>query len=129
MNRNQIICLPYRPRAKGAMKNYGTDGILLTSAMPFDEILVLPTEENDKMPIHEAVKTEAIEQMTRLKTGWFVWPVLGITLILQCNRRGKAAACNRLKWIHNPEGNSSQELPTWNCDCLPWHRRDKNAPW
>lgn len=29
------------------------------------------------MPVREAVKTEAIEQKTRFKTGWLVWPELG----------------------------------------------------
>ena len=64
-------------RAKGVIKNYGTGGILLTAAMPLDEILILPDEEIGKMPIREAVKTEAIEQKTRFKTGWLVWSELG----------------------------------------------------
>ncbi|HEO69806.1 MAG TPA: hypothetical protein ENN80_00970, partial [Candidatus Hydrogenedentes bacterium] len=59
------------------IKNYGTGGILLTSAMPLDEILLIPDEEIGKMPIREAVKTEAIEQKTRFKTGWLVWSELG----------------------------------------------------
>jgi len=32
-------------RAKGVNKNYGTGGILLTSAMPLDETLLVPDEE------------------------------------------------------------------------------------
>ncbi len=64
-------------RAKGMIKNYGTGGILLTSAMPLDEILLIPDEEIGKMPVREAVKTEAIEQKTRFKTGWLVWSELG----------------------------------------------------
>ncbi len=64
-------------RAKGVIKNYGTGGILLTSAMPLDEIILLPDEEIGKMPIRETVKTEAIEQKTRFKTGWLVWSELG----------------------------------------------------
>ena len=64
-------------RAKGVIKNYGTGGILLTSAMPLNEILLVPDEEVGKLPIREALKTEAIEQKTRFKTGWLVWSELG----------------------------------------------------
>jgi hypothetical protein len=35
--------------------------------MPLDEILLIPDEEIGKIPIREALKTEAIEQKTRLK--------------------------------------------------------------
>ena len=35
-------------RAKGVIKNYGTGGILLMSAMPLDEILIVPDEEVGK---------------------------------------------------------------------------------
>lgn len=52
-------------RAKGVIKNYGTGDILLTSAMPLDEILIVPDEEVGKMPVRETLKTEAIEQKTR----------------------------------------------------------------
>jgi hypothetical protein len=45
--------------------------------MPLDEILLIPDEEIGKMPVREAVKTEAIEQKTRFKTGWLVWSELG----------------------------------------------------
>ena len=40
-------------RAKGVMKNYGTGGILLTSAMPLDEILIVPNEEVGYRPIQD----------------------------------------------------------------------------
>ena len=29
------------------------------------------------MPVRESLKTEAIEQKTRFKTGWLVWSELG----------------------------------------------------
>lgn len=64
-------------RQKGVIKNYGTGGILLTSAMPLDEILIIPEEEVGKMPVREALKSEAIEQKTRFKTGWLLWAELG----------------------------------------------------
>ncbi len=64
-------------RQKGVVKNYGTGGILLTSAMPLDEILIIPDEEIGKLPIREAVKAESIDQKTRFKTGWLVWSELG----------------------------------------------------
>lgn len=64
-------------RQKGVVKNYGTGGILLTSAMPLNEILIIPDEEIGKLPIREAVKAESIDQKTRFKTGWLVWSELG----------------------------------------------------
>lgn len=64
-------------RTKGVIKNYGTGGILLTAAMPLNEILILPDDEIGKMPEREPLKTEAIEQKTRFKTGWLVWSELG----------------------------------------------------
>ncbi len=64
-------------RAKGVIKNYGTGAILLTAAAAMDEILVIPDEEVGKLPTRETVKTEAIEQKTRFKTGWLVWAELG----------------------------------------------------
>ncbi|MBN1518021.1 hypothetical protein JXA32_15770 [Candidatus Sumerlaeota bacterium] len=36
-------------RDKGMIKNYSTSGILLTSAMPLDEILLIPDEENRRV--------------------------------------------------------------------------------
>ena len=41
------------------------------------EILLVPDDEVGKMPIRESLKTEAIEQKTRFKTGWLVWTELG----------------------------------------------------
>lgn len=64
-------------RVKGVIKNYGTGGILLTSAEALDEVLIIPDEEIGKMPIRETVKTEAIEYKTRFKTGWLVWQEMG----------------------------------------------------
>ncbi|MHB1462022.1 MAG: HK97-fold major capsid protein [Armatimonadota bacterium] len=64
-------------RTKGVIKNYGTGGIMLTASADMDEILIIPDEEIGKMPIREALKTEAIEQKTRFKTGWLVWSELG----------------------------------------------------
>ena len=64
-------------RAKGVIKNYGTGSILLTAAQALDEILLVPDEEVGKMPEREKLKTEAIEQKTRFKTGWLVWSELG----------------------------------------------------
>jgi len=64
-------------RAKGVIKNYGTGGILLTAAAAMDEILLIPDEEVGKIPVRENLKTEAIEQKTRFKTGWLVWSELG----------------------------------------------------
>ncbi|HPS01760.1 MAG TPA: hypothetical protein PLA90_09470 [Candidatus Sumerlaeota bacterium] len=65
-------------RTKGVIKNYGTGGILLTSAMPLNEILIVPDEEVGKMPIRETLASEAIEQKTRFKTGWLLWSELGM---------------------------------------------------
>jgi len=64
-------------RTKGVIKNYGTGGILLTASASMTEILLVPDDEIGKMPIREALKTEAIEQKTRFKTGWLVWMELG----------------------------------------------------
>ena len=64
-------------RAKGVIKNYGTGSILLTAAQALDEILLVPDQEVGKMPERERLKTEAIEQKTRFKTGWLVWSELG----------------------------------------------------
>ena len=64
-------------RTKGVIKNYGTGGILLTASADMTEILLVPDEEIGKMPIREALKTEAIDQKTRFKTGWLVWTELG----------------------------------------------------
>ncbi len=64
-------------RTKGVIKNYGTGGILLTASAAMNEIILVPDEEIGKMPIRETLKTEAIEQKTRFKTGWLVWTELG----------------------------------------------------
>lgn len=64
-------------RTKGVIKNYGTGGILLTASASMTEILLVPDDEIGKMPIRESLKTEAIEQKTRFKTGWLVWSELG----------------------------------------------------
>ena len=64
-------------RTKGLIKNYGTGGILLTASADMNEIILVPDDEIGKMPIREALKTEAIEQKTRFKTGWLVWTELG----------------------------------------------------
>ena len=64
-------------RTKGVIKNYGTGGILLTASAEMNEIILVPDEEIGKMPIRESLKTEAIEQKTRFKTGWLVWSELG----------------------------------------------------
>ena len=65
-------------RTKGVIKNYGTGGIMLTASASMDEILIVPDEEIGKMPVREPLKTEAIEQKTRFKTGWLVWSELGM---------------------------------------------------
>ena len=64
-------------RTKGVIKNYGTGGILLTASADMSEILLVPDEEVGKMPVREALKTEAIDQKTRFKTGGLVWTELG----------------------------------------------------
>jgi len=64
-------------RQKGVVKNYGTGGILLTAAMPMDEILIIPDEEIGKMPVREALKSESVDKKTRFKTGWLVWSEIG----------------------------------------------------
>ncbi|MEN6358267.1 MAG: HK97-fold major capsid protein [Armatimonadota bacterium] len=64
-------------RTKGVIKNYGTGGIMLTASAEMDEILLVPDEEIGKMPVRESLKTEAIEQKTRFKTGWLVWSEIG----------------------------------------------------
>lgn len=64
-------------RMKGIIKNYGTAAILLTSAMPLNEVLIIPDEEIGKMPIREKLRTDAIDQKTRFKTGWLVWKEMG----------------------------------------------------
>ncbi|MDH7601921.1 MAG: hypothetical protein QHI38_07210 [Armatimonadota bacterium] len=64
-------------RTKGVIKNYGTGGILLTASADMSEILLVPDEEVGKMPVRESLKTEAIEQKTRFKTGWLVWSEIG----------------------------------------------------
>ena len=65
-------------RQKGVIKNYGTGGILLTSAMPADEVLVLPDEEVGKLPIREAVHVDSVDRKTKFKTGWLIWTELGM---------------------------------------------------
>lgn len=64
-------------RTKGVIKNYGTGAILLTTAAGMDEIILVPDDEIGKMPVREGLKTEAIEQKTRFKTGWLVWEEIG----------------------------------------------------
>jgi hypothetical protein len=64
-------------RAKDVTKKYSMGGLLLTSAMPLDEILVLPGEEIGKMPVREAVNIKASKQKTRFKTNWLVWSNIG----------------------------------------------------
>lgn len=64
-------------RTKGVIKNYGTGGILLTASADMNEIILAPDEEVGKMPVRESLKTEAIEQKTRFKTGWLVWSEIG----------------------------------------------------
>ncbi len=64
-------------RQKGVVKNYGTGGILLTAAMPLDEVLIIPDKEVGKMPVREKLKAESIEKKTRFKTGWLVWSEIG----------------------------------------------------
>ena len=65
-------------RQKGVIKNYGTGGILLTSAMDLSEILILPDQECGKIPVREAVKTESVDRKTKFKTGWLIWSELGM---------------------------------------------------
>jgi len=64
-------------RQKGVVKNYGTGGILLTAAMPLDEVLIIPDKEVGKLPVREKLKAESIEKKTRFKTGWLVWSEIG----------------------------------------------------
>ncbi len=64
-------------RTKGVIKNYGTGGILLTASASMTEILLVPDDEIGRSAIRESLKTEAIEQKTRFKTGWLVWTELG----------------------------------------------------
>ncbi len=64
-------------RQKGVVKNYGTGGILLTAAMPMNEILIIPDEEVGKMPVREALKSDSVDKKTRFKTGWLVWSEIG----------------------------------------------------
>ncbi len=64
-------------RQKGVVKNYGTGGILLTSAMPLDEVLIIPDKEVGKLPVREKLKSESVEKKTRFKTGWLLWSEIG----------------------------------------------------
>jgi len=64
-------------RQKGVVKNYGTGGILLTSAMPLDEVLIIPDKEVGKLPVREKLKAESVEKKTRFKTGWLLWSEIG----------------------------------------------------
>jgi hypothetical protein len=64
-------------RQKGVVKNYGTGGILLTAAMPLDEVLIIPDKEVGKLPVREKLKAESVEKKTRFKTGWLVWSEIG----------------------------------------------------
>jgi hypothetical protein len=64
-------------RVKGIIKNYGTGGILTTSAAAMDEVLVLPDEEVGKMPKPTPLQSDALEEKTRFKVGWLVWQEIG----------------------------------------------------
>lgn len=64
-------------RTKGVIKNYGTAGILLTSACALAEVILLPDEEIGKMPVKEKVQVEPVDATTRFKTGWLVWEEIG----------------------------------------------------
>lgn len=64
-------------RTKGVIKNYGTGSILLTAAMPLNEIIIVPDEEFGKLPVRENLRAESIDQKTRFKTGWLVWSEIG----------------------------------------------------
>jgi len=69
-------------RAKGVIRNFGTGGILLTSAAALDEILIVPDEEIGKLPVREALKADPLEEKTQFRVGWLLWQELGHVVTL-----------------------------------------------
>lgn len=64
-------------REKGFIKVYGGADLLTTSAMPLDQILLIPDEEVGKYPVREKLTTDPIDEKRRFKTGWLAWMELG----------------------------------------------------
>lgn len=64
-------------RQKGIIKNWGTGGILLTSACALDEVLLVPEDEIGKYPVKEKLNTEPIDAALRFKIGWLAWQECG----------------------------------------------------
>lgn len=64
-------------RQKGIIKVYGGANILLTTAMPLNEVLIIPDEEFGKYPIRQGLTTETINEAKLFKTGWLAWMEVG----------------------------------------------------
>ena len=59
--------------SKGMFKIYNGASIIATSAMPPDEILLVPDEEVGKFALRQPLTTETINEVKRFKTGWLAW--------------------------------------------------------
>ena len=58
---------------KGIFKIYNGAEIISTSAMPLDEVILVPEEEVGKFAIRQNLTTDTINEAKRFKTGWLAW--------------------------------------------------------
>jgi len=58
---------------KGIFKIYNGADVLATSAMPLDEVLLVPDEEVGKFALRQDLTTDTINEPKRFKTGWIAW--------------------------------------------------------
>ena len=58
---------------KGIFKVYNGADIVATSAMPLDEVILVPEEEVGKFAIRQPLTTDTINEPKRFRTGWLAW--------------------------------------------------------
>jgi len=58
---------------KGIFKSYNGADIISTSAMPLNEVILIPDEEVGKFALRQPLTTDTINEIKRFKTGWLAW--------------------------------------------------------
>jgi hypothetical protein len=58
---------------KGIFKIYNGAEIIATSAMPMDQVILVPEEEVGKFALRQALTTDNINEPKRFKVGWLAW--------------------------------------------------------
>ena len=58
---------------KGIFKVYNGADIIMTGAMPQNEIILLPDEEVGKFALRQALTTDTVNEPKRFRTGWLAW--------------------------------------------------------